>query len=399
MHWIERKLPFADLAVEPLGNPAIASLFVDDGMPGINPMRLHQPHYGHDPAIPNSVLRDFIEVTGREGMAGKFSVVPYPLGVGRIDQELPGVPDAVVREFVSLVRDHLMPQFDITPEILTHGPAIDPSTHYVTHLTEKEWGSEASATDFGRYIKDAFTLLANAGIRPTGNTSPWDTGADNEDALTLGVESAAVPFGLDLPFYFVHMAATAEEAIPEVRIMRRGGDGVPTRAVVSLRCGAGDPMFRCQYGKPANIDMLIGAEGGEPGELGAKGDAGAPMVMVTHWQSLYANGRNPGPQVLAEIASRLRARFGSRLAWWSADRMARLAAGAHALDARLEDGRIWLDLPLPLAEGEVHLSAPAGSRFEPDGARAQSDGAGGVVVRGPLEAGRLCVATIVANAS
>jgi hypothetical protein len=374
----------------------IASLFVDDGMPGINPMRLHQPHYGHRPEIPNAVLAEFVALAQREGLAGKFSVVPYPLGEGRIDQALPGVPDRDVREFVGLARD-LSANFDLTPEILTHGPAIDPVTGYRTALTEKEWGSEASAFEWRHYVRNAFAILANVGITATGSTSPWDTAADNEDNYALGILAAAADLGVDVPFYFLHMARQPAEGLPEVRVLRRGGDGVPARAVVSLRASADDPLWPTQYGRAARTDDLIGA-GGEGGALAAFGDAGAPMVIVTHWQSLYGNGARRAPTVLGEIAERLRLRYGARLAWWSAGRMARFAAGAAAATAVVVDDAVDLDLPFGLEAATIDLAPAPGRRLEAAAAgtlRARAHGGDGLRLEGDFAPGRHRVARVV----
>lgn len=397
MEWVRRKLPDVDLSIAPAGDPVIASVFVDDGMPGINPMRLHQPHFGHETAIPNAVLAEFADTMEREGMAGKFSVVPYPLGVGRIDQELQGVPDGVVREFIAIVRDRLMPRFDITPEVLTHGPAIDPVTGYRIHLTEKEWGSHASALEWRNYVRNAFALLANVGIVAGGCTSPWDTAADNEDAYALGVLAAAADIGLDIPFYFLHMAQSPSEGMPEVRVLRRGGGGVPARAVVSLKCSANDPLWPTQYGRPPRTDELIG-EGGEGGVLAAFGDAGAPVVVVTHWQSLYGNGARRAPAVFGDIGRRLRSRYGSRLVWWSGRQFACFAAAAQGASLVRADDRLELDLPFALEGAAVTVAPAPGRTLAPVGgaaAVARPGPGGSLRLEGDFAAGRLAVARLV----
>ncbi len=395
MPWQLRKLPDLDLSVDPMGDPVIACLFVDDGMPGVNPMRLHQPYYDHRPEVPNAVIAEFADIVEKEGMAGKFSVVPYPIGLGRIDQEVPGVSDADVREFVRIVRDRLMPRFDITPEVLTHGPAIDPVTGYRTHLTEKEWGSAASAFEWRNYVRNAYTILANVGIDATGCTSPWDTAADNEDAYALGISAASADIGVDVPFYFLHMASSPAEGFPDVRVFRKGGGGVPARAVVSLPCSANDPLWPTQYGRHARTDSLIGP-GGEGGVLTAFGDSGAPVVIVTHWQSLYGNGARQAPAVLGQIAERLRQRYERRLEWWSAGELARFAAGAHAATVSVEGGVVALELPLALKGASIGLRPTPGHRLvTAPGAAATPEGDGGLRLEGDFPAGRHVVASFV----
>ena len=363
MKWIERRLALGDLSIQPEGDPVIASLFVDDGMPGINPMRLHQPHWGHKPEVPNAVVAEFADLVEREDLAGKFSVVPYPLGLGRIDQEIPGVSERVVNEFLDIVRGRLAGRFDFTPEVVTHGPAIDPVTRFITHLTEKEWGADASASEWREYIRMAFTLFANVGLTPGGVTSPWDTAIENEDPYARGLVAAGSGFGVDVSFYFLHMARSVEEAMPEVRVWQPGSDGLSPRAAVSLKCAGFDPLWPTQYGKGPKVDPLVTAGGGD-GILTALGDVGAPMVVGTHWQSLYGNGARRAPEVVADIAHRLRDRYGRRLTWWSAGKMARFAAGAYA--AKIEttrDGEVFLELPLALESAHVRFLPSRGVRL------------------------------------
>jgi len=83
-----------------------------------------------------SFLKEFVDVAERWGIKGKFSVLPYPAGLGSIAEGLPGYPKSEVDEWVNIVRQELTPLFDITPEILTHAKALDLST--MTLLKENE---------------------------------------------------------------------------------------------------------------------------------------------------------------------------------------------------------------------------------------------------------------------
>ena len=59
---------------------------------------------------------------------GKYSVVPNPACVGWLDRELPGWSRAELQESLKLVRELLVPNWDIHPEMITHTRVIDLKT-------------------------------------------------------------------------------------------------------------------------------------------------------------------------------------------------------------------------------------------------------------------------------
>lgn len=75
--------------------------------------------------IPDDFVRKFADWTGEHGVKGKYSIVPYPACVGRLDGELPGWSPREVRASIDLVRTRLMPHWDIHPEMVTHTRVID----------------------------------------------------------------------------------------------------------------------------------------------------------------------------------------------------------------------------------------------------------------------------------
>ena len=48
-----------------------------------------------------------------------------------------------------------------------------------------------------------------------------------------------------------------------------------------------------------------------------------PVVLVTHWQSLYTQGTGLGLEGLGALAERIRKVFGDRLEWVSCSELAR----------------------------------------------------------------------------
>ena len=77
---------------------------------------------------PTSFTREFAEWCLASGVRGKFSVVPCPAALGRIDEGLPLFSKAQQDEWLAMCREVIVPAFDITPEMLTHTFVLDPKT-------------------------------------------------------------------------------------------------------------------------------------------------------------------------------------------------------------------------------------------------------------------------------
>ena len=91
-----------------------ASLLIDDGAP-VNLMRWHCPWENHERLIPNKLLRDFSALCEAYGVRGKFSVLPMPAALGRIDRRPNGVSPAHLRGFLEIIRRRIAPHTSTSP--------------------------------------------------------------------------------------------------------------------------------------------------------------------------------------------------------------------------------------------------------------------------------------------
>ena len=108
------------------------SLIIDDGAPLVNVYWWHAAagqktdapvQKSGEPVVRDvapDFLGDFVRVISRYGIRGKFSVLPYPAGLGKISEGWPGCDMRTLRSWVRTVRTKVMPVMDITPEVLTH---------------------------------------------------------------------------------------------------------------------------------------------------------------------------------------------------------------------------------------------------------------------------------------
>src|SRR5207244_6172116 len=75
--------------------------------------------------IPDSFVRKFGEWCAGQGVKGKFSIVPYPACVGRLDRMLPGWSQGELNDSLELVRSLLAPNWEIDHETITHTRDMD----------------------------------------------------------------------------------------------------------------------------------------------------------------------------------------------------------------------------------------------------------------------------------
>jgi len=252
-----------------------------------------------------------------------------PSCLGRIDQSLQRVPQDHLQEFLKLVRERIYPRFDITPEFLTHLSAYDLKTgKYQRHLYEDTWIYQAPAEEIVEYFTLAFQILKNVGIEATGITSPWVSGIDVEKKYAKALGDAQWNFfKRKLTWYFLHMASDNEKPIRcsiEYKDVGRG------QVVVSVPGNAGDIFWsmdlptKQERVKMINdgIDRLISPDG-KTGRIRQLMDSGHPVVIVSHWQSLYTQGTALGLEGLASLAERIQKVFGSSLEWVTCSELAR----------------------------------------------------------------------------
>jgi len=69
-------------------------------------------------------------------------------------------------------------------------------------------------------------------------------------------------------------------------------------------------------------------EDGQRGRAAELFHAGVPVVMLTHWQSLFSNGRKTGLRALDEVGHRIRGAWDKQARWVTCYELAsEIAAG------------------------------------------------------------------------
>jgi hypothetical protein len=298
------------------------ALIIDDSCPVINKAYYwikqrhdwrvrHQPdappsgwevHYDKLDRMPNTIpaahAARWGEWCGAEGIRGKFSLVPFPAGVGRIDKGFPGFPARELRDWLRAAKEIIRPNFDLTPEMLTHTHVVDLKTWQLTEPWEQGEWVNPPVDQLTEYIAAAMQLLKNVGIACEGVTSPGAFGKGNEAAYSRAVLDAAMQVNRNpRPFYFLWLVDDKMPEVPLYHVQKDKGIGIAS--IVSC---AGD-WFGATGFDVANADLFI-TEDLQGGRLPAVMKQELPCILTGHWPCFYVNDQI-GFKVLKTVKRRL----------------------------------------------------------------------------------------------
>lgn len=297
------------------------SIIIDDPAPGIHLYRHHiDPPFTNDGRrlldfVPNEFLYRFADVAERNGLKGKFSVVPMAGCQGSLYGGFTGVSDTDLKDWISTVQERIMPRFAICSEILSHSNAYDAATGTWLPENEQEWVREHSAEEIRDYVALSLRMLDQAGLTPTGVTSPWATGIEVEDAYRTGISLAFEQvFGRKDAWYFLH-TKLGPDVKPTVWVWPDG------RRIASIHATFHDGIWQTidtadtsDAFVRAIADSYITGDGSSGCLVDMLKGTGWP-VLLTHWQSLFSNGSMTGLRALDLIGSRIREHLSDRVEW------------------------------------------------------------------------------------
>ncbi len=289
----------------------------------------HQPWRDWPAEIPDAFVRKFGEWAAEHGVKGKYSMVPFPACVGRLDRMLPGWTQRELGDSLELVRTVMMPNWDIHPEMITHTRVIDLKTgHPYPDFSPKfmenwEWTNGRSADELAAYMAYGLGILKNAGLPVRGDHDAgrlWQQGAAGAGAGDAAVGARGVRRADSALFPPPLRHGRAERGA--ARGVREPGWRRRTRAASSASSAAratGPGGWDCR--EPAGVDRFI-TEDLQRGRVVEVIERGEPAIMVCHWTGIYWNGRELGFEVFKEVVRRLTARY-DHLLWMKLSEVAR----------------------------------------------------------------------------
>ncbi len=318
---------------------------------------------------PESFTREFAQFCLDAGVRGKFSVVPCPAAIGRIDHGLPLFDRRQQEGWLAMCRELIVPAFDITPEMITHTKIVDPDTCVPVEpeaWEQYEW--EALPDDeelVHRYIATACRILDNVGLPPEGVTSPGGFGGKTlEFYARLAGEAVREVTGNPTPYFFKRVSDGAVET-PVWYADRDTGT-----AVGEIIAGTGDWTGSWTGYGEVNPDRYITADL-RGGRVPAVIDAGDPAVLCSHWQGFYGmhNHDRRGFRALQTVVRRLRERDprGEHTRWRKCSEITNYACAREMAQVTVEGGRITLDLPVLAPELTLRIEGAPVTGVSVDG--------------------------------
>ncbi len=278
--------------------------------------------------IPDAFVRKFTDWCSEHGVKGKYSVVPYPCCVGWLDRELPGWSRRELLDSLALVRDHMLSNWDIHPEMITHTRVIDlrtgrPFEEISDATMENSFPQEKKSVDeLASYLAYSLRILKNCDLPCDGITTPGGFGGKVKSELSLAVhQSVRDVFGSELPHYFKYISTGDESTHPKLEHVK-GLESDDPQAVANVPAGTGDWFGSWDGDKTPEPDRYANkdATDGRMVELIEKNE---PAVMLCHWPGLYTQGTEKGLQAFQRVVMSLESRFRHRMHWMKVSELGR----------------------------------------------------------------------------
>jgi hypothetical protein len=312
--------------------------------------------------IPDSFVREFGEWAQENGVKGKYSIVPYPACTGLMNRFIPGWTKRELEESLKLVREVIMPNWDIHPEMVSHTRVIDIKTGrpYPSPTPEFmenwEWSQNKSADELAAYQAYALAILKEAGLNCEGLTTPGGYGSKNQNNLALGtLEAVRDIFGAEIPHYFRDLFTEKNKSVAPLVLRPSGLNGPDPKCVVSV-IGCTEDWFGDWDGlNPGSPDKLITSDL-LSGRMVEVIDSGDPAIMVCHWPGIYFNGEHIGFNILKEVKKRLDQKY-KNLIWMKLSEIARYWAAKELTSITPGSGSIGLKAPFAAQGFTIKLNS------------------------------------------
>jgi hypothetical protein len=311
--------------------------------------------------IPDSFVRKFGQWCREHGVKGKYSIVPYPACVGWMDRDLPGWSKKELDDSLKLVREFMMPNWDIHPEMITHTWVINTKTgrpypERTGYYHENAgWSQDKSADELADYMAYALRILKNVGLDCEGITTPGGFGNRNRENLAKAtLQSCRDIFNAEIPHYFRDLFTDDRSVVPLVQYAS-GLTGPDPKCVVSIIGCTGDWFGGWDGLNPGSVDKFI-TEDLKGGRLPQVIDKGEPAILVCHWPGIYFNGEEIGFNIFKEVVRRIHARY-DNLLWMKLSEIARYWAAKELTQIDKQGRQITFNAPFATTRFTVRVSS------------------------------------------
>ncbi|WP_235908726.1 hypothetical protein [Roseiconus nitratireducens] len=301
--------------------------------------------------IPDSFVREFGEWCAENGVRGKYSVVPCPALVGWVDRELPGWSRRELQDSLKLVRELMVPHWDIHPEMITHTRVIDlktgrPFDEINKGTMENSYPQEDKSVDeLAAYLAYALRILKNCDLPCEGITTPGGFGNRVKDKLPMAVDQAVRDvYGVELPHYFKYIFGGEKGTEPVLEAVR-GRDTDAPQMTVNVPAGTGDWYGGWQGDLDPQPDRYL-TEDGQSGALAELISKGQPATFLCHWPGMYCNGDRHGFHAFQRNVRTVNEVHGDKVIWMKLSEIGRYWAAKELTTIQTTDDAMTLEAPI-----------------------------------------------------
>ena len=311
--------------------------------------------------IPDSFVRKFGQWCREHKVKGKYSIVPYPACVGWMDRCLPGWSQKELDDSLKLVRELMLPDWDIHPEMISHtwviniktGRPYPERTGY--YIENAGWSQDKSADELADYMAYALRILKNVGLPCEGITTPGGFGSQNRENLAKAtLQSCRDVFDAEIPHYFRDLFTDDSSVAPLIQYAS-GLDGDDPKCVVSIIGCTGDWFGGWDGLRPGSVDKFI-TEDLKGGRLPQVIDKGEPAILVCHWPGIYFNGEEIGFNIFKEVVRRIHSKY-DNLLWMKNSEISRYWAAKELTKIEKQGGRITFNAPFATTRFTVRIKS------------------------------------------
>ncbi|MEW4487403.1 twin-arginine translocation signal domain-containing protein [Thalassoglobus sp. JC818] len=312
--------------------------------------------------IPDSFVREFGEWCAENGVKGKYSIVPYPSCVGWLDRELPGWSRKDLLASLKLVRDLMVPNWDIHPEMITHTRVIDlktgrPFDEISPATMENSYPREKKSVDeLAAYLAYALQIIKNCDLPCEGVTTPGGFGNLVKSELSLAAQEAVRDvYNVEIPHYFKYVITGDESTEPIVENVSGLGTS-QVNLTVNIPAGTGD-WYGSWEGDVTPEPDRYATEDASSGRMVELIEKGQPAFMLCHWPGMYCNGSKIGFQGFQRNVLSLNSKYGDRTHWMKLSEIARYWAAKELTTVQVTDSAIHLNAPFACPDFTLRTTA------------------------------------------
>ncbi len=313
--------------------------------------------------IPDSFVREFGSWCAEHDVRGKYSIVPYPACVGWLDRELPGWSHKQLQESLQLVRELMVPRWDIHPEMITHTRLIDlatgrPKAEISAATMENSFPQQdVSVDELAAYLAYALRILKNCDLPCEGITTPGGFGNKVKDKLPLAVFQAVRDvYGTELPHYFKYVSLNEESVLPRFENLQ-GVDRAAPSLTVNIPAGTGD-WFGGWDGVEESRGELYANADATSGRMVELIEKRLPAVMLCHWPGLYCNGLLSGYRDFQKVVLALEQRFKEQTLWMKVSEIGRYWTAKEFTKFELSGTTLTLNAPFSCPNFTIQIALP-----------------------------------------